>query len=208
MALRLTPVLRRAARALEDVDLIKALRSEINHELSSPSSFQDNSAGSPGDFAVDWDSAESQDVVLRRKLGSGEEVAVSALLGEILPETPSRPTYPREILMKVCLTKPGLSSVLQFDCRAQENSPFLISSAHFLRSTEHQSPSSYRGPLFSTLDPDLQNALEEYLAERGVDQLLVNYLLHHLHTKEQGQYVSWLQKLEAMVGQTADAAEE
>ena len=33
---------------------------------------------------LDWDSPQSQDVVLRKKFESGEEVAVSALLG---PET-------------------------------------------------------------------------------------------------------------------------
>ncbi|XP_073265924.1 uncharacterized protein [Populus alba] len=148
---RVTPILRKGRKALENLGLVKILQSEIKHELST-TPFQDNQSGSLGDFKVDWDSLESQDVVLRRKCESGEEVAVSALLGQEMFAEGG--IFPREVLMKVCVKKPGLNSVLQFDCGVSEKgiggSQFHIYSAHYLRSmTTCPKPSVYRGPSFS-----------------------------------------------------------
>jgi complement component 1 Q subcomponent-binding protein len=49
------------------------------------------------------------------------------------------------------------------------------------------------------LDSDLQDALEGYLIAKGIGENLTNFLLLHLHKKELGQYVNWLQKLESLV---------
>ncbi|KAF2308039.1 hypothetical protein GH714_034672 [Hevea brasiliensis] len=113
-------------------------------------SIEDNRRGSLGDFSVDWDSSDSQDVVLRRKCETGEQVVVSAL---------SRPscfaegsTSPWEFLMKVFVKKPGLNSVLQFDCGIYEIGPsrsvFDIHNAYYLQSTTCPGPSAYGGPYF------------------------------------------------------------
>lgn len=157
--------------------------------------------GSSGDFVFDWDSQKSQDVVLRRKCETGEEVAVSALLGK---ETSAEEgVFPREARMKVCIKKPGLSSILQFDCgissRGDSQSEFDIHNAYYLQSPTSLGLSVYRGPLFSTLDPELQEGLKEYLLARGIGQNFTNFLLQHLHKKEQAQYVSWLYDLEKFV---------
>lgn len=53
----------------------------------------------------------------------------------------------------------------------------------------------------STLDTNLQDELKQYLVSKGIGESLTNFLLLHLHKKEQGQYVNWLQKLEAVVAQ-------
>ena len=53
--------------------------------------------------------------------------------------------------------------------------------------------------LYSSLDPQLQDALKEYLVARGIRENLTNFLLLALHKKEQGQYLDWLQKLESFV---------
>lgn len=198
---RVTPILRKGRKALENLGLVKILQSEIKHELST-TPFQDNQSGNLGDFKVDWDSLESQDVVLRRKCESGEEVAVSALLGQEMFAEGG--IFPREVLMKVCVKKPGLNSVLQFDCGVSEKgiggSRFHIYSAHYLHlTTTCPKPSAYRGPSFSDLDSDLQDALKGYLVAKGIGENLTNFLLLHLHKKELGQYVNWLQKLESLV---------
>lgn len=150
---------------------------------------------------MDWDSPQTQDVVMQRKCESGEEVAVSALLGL---ETLGGTTLHRELLMKVCIRKPGLSSILQFDCRVADSSTnsykFDIRNAYYLQSPISTSSSAYRGPLFRSLDPQLQEALKEYLMSRGIGETLINFLLLHLHKKEQGQYVKWLHQLESLVG--------
>lgn len=111
---------------------------------------QNDENGPLGDFVVDWDSPQSQDVVLRKKFESGEELAVSALLGHETFEEDSR--FPREGLMKVCIKKPGLSSILQFDCgvssKGKNGSEFAIHNAYYLQSSTSLGSSVYRGPLF------------------------------------------------------------
>jgi complement component 1 Q subcomponent-binding protein len=111
---------------------------------------QNNQSGSLGDFLVEWDSPQSQDVVLRRKCELGEEVVVSAVLG---PFTYGRESvFPRGVLMKVCLKKPGLGSILQFDCgvsdRGNNGSEFNIHNACYIQSSARVVPSAYRGPVF------------------------------------------------------------
>lgn len=109
---------------------------------------------------VDWDSPQSQDVVLRRKFESGEEVAVSALLGPFSSDTFEREDslYPRDVLMKVCVKKPSLSSMLQFDCKIYEldncgseldgGSEFDIKKIYYRQSPAHIGPLLYKGPSF------------------------------------------------------------
>ncbi|KAM0978409.1 hypothetical protein FF1_014390 [Malus domestica] len=196
---------RQGCKALKQCNLLRALQSEIQYELSS-NPFQERGSSSLGDFVVEWDSPRSQDVVLRRKFESGEEVAVSALLGPFYSEEDSvekYSEYPGEALMKVCVKKPGLSSMLQFDCSVFEiigsRSVFNIHNAHILQPSAGLGPSVYRGPAFSSLDDQLQDALKEYLQSKGIGESLTNFLLHHLHKKEHGQYVNWLHILESHV---------
>lgn len=198
---RVTRILCQGRKAIEDMNLLKVLQSEIKHELST-NRFQNDVNGPLGDFVVDWYCPQSQDVVLRRKFVSGEELAVSALLGHETFEEDSR--FPREGLMKVCIKKPGLCSILQFDCgissKGENGSEFAIHNAYYLQSSTSLGSSVYRGPLFCTLDPNLQDELKQYLVSKGIGESLTNFLLLHQH-KEQGQYVNWLQKLEAVVAQ-------
>ncbi|KAL2320724.1 hypothetical protein Fmac_029693 [Flemingia macrophylla] len=160
---------------------------------------QNAQRGSLGDFVVVSDSPNSKDVFLRRKFDSGEEVAVSAILGP--PNYENHLVFSRDAFMKVCIKKPSLSSVLQFDCEVREEidkgSDFDIYNAYYLRSPTRLNPSIYRGPLFSTLDTELQHALKEYLIAKGIGLSLTNFLLHHLHKREQEQYLNWLKKGEA-----------
>ncbi|KAL6505945.1 hypothetical protein OROHE_022664 [Orobanche hederae] len=195
---RVTKFIRRARKAIQDLDLLKILESELNHELSSMR-YQDEKIGSFRDFVLEWDSPQTQDVVLRKKCLSGEEVAISALLGRDTFQGDGR--LPREALMKICLKKPGLSSILQFDCVASNKGEphFHIQNAHYIKSSSCIDSSTYRGPLFSDLDPSLQHELKQYLAARGIEENFANSLLVHLHRKEQDQYMSWLQKLKSMM---------
>ncbi|XP_028061922.1 uncharacterized protein LOC114265341 isoform X3 [Camellia sinensis] len=158
---RVTTLLRKGYKAIHDFDLLKALQSEIRHEQSS-NHFQDNQSGSLGDFVLDWDSPQSQDVVLRKKCESGEEVAVSALLG---PETyEGQSSFPREALMKVCVKKPGLSSILQFDCGAfgkgDGGSEFAIHNAYYIPSSTCLDSSIYKGPSFRIMQWEYSRLLQ------------------------------------------------
>ncbi|CAI9099830.1 OLC1v1036712C2 [Oldenlandia corymbosa var. corymbosa] len=144
-------------KAIEDHDLLDILRSEINYELTSEPSKTDGN-GSLGDFVIEWDSPESKDVLLRRKSTSGEEVAVSALFGGPKVEADEANKADQEspvaadVQMKVCIRKPGLSSILQFDCevysRGMKLSRFDIESAYCIPSASSLGSSLFRGPLF------------------------------------------------------------
>ncbi|KAK7336526.1 hypothetical protein VNO77_17069 [Canavalia gladiata] len=192
--------LRKGLKAIKDLELLKLFKSEIQFELAS-NHFQNVQTGSLGEFAVDSDSSRSKDVVLRRKYDSGEEVAVSAILGP--PNYENDLVFPRDVFVKVCVKKPTLSSILQFDCQVyqqtDETSQFDIYNAYYLRSPTCLNPSIYKGPLFSELDTELQDALKEYLVAKGIGTNLTNFLLHYMHKREQEQYVNWLKKGEAFL---------
>lgn len=101
---------------------------------------------------LEWDSPKTQDVVLRKKGESGEEVAISALLGGQTFEADSELPTATDVKMKVCVKKPGLRSILQFDCevssRDEGKSGFNIQNAYYIQSTSCLRSSAYRGPLF------------------------------------------------------------
>lgn len=102
----------------------------------------------PVNFVMEWDGPQSQDVFLRRKSKTGEEIAVSAMLGPEMLETES--VFPREVSMKVSLKKPGLASVLQLDCgvfaKSVYGSEIDIRSVYFLHSPTAWGTSIYKGP--------------------------------------------------------------
>ncbi|XP_028779117.1 uncharacterized protein LOC114735594 [Neltuma alba] len=197
--------LRKGFEAVQDLELLKVLKSEIEFELNSNPFKADKIFGSLGDFLLDWDSPHSKDVVLRKRCNSGEEVAVSAILGPA-PTHERGGTFPRDILMNVFVKKPALSSMLQFHCRAFEesiNEPgFDIKSAYYLPSPTCLGSSLYRGPKFSELDPELQGSIRNYLIEKGIGENLIMFLLHYLHKREQEQYINWLKKGESFVAKS------
>ncbi|KAA0062057.1 mitochondrial acidic protein mam33 [Cucumis melo var. makuwa] len=153
---RTTQLFRKARKTFQDLRLLQILQSEIAHELSSTPCQNYENNGSSSHFTVEHDSLKSQDVVLRRKMDSGEEVVISALLGPLRFGYDG--AFPREILMKICVSKPGVSSLLQFDCGVSEDghggSPFKLYNAYYLRSSDCLGPSVYRGPSFRTLAPN------------------------------------------------------
>ncbi|KAJ0099592.1 hypothetical protein Patl1_20457 [Pistacia atlantica] len=175
---RATRILSKGRKAPADLNLLKVLQSEITHELSSKR-FQDIQNGPMGGFTLEYDAPQSQDVVLRRKCESGEEIAVSAMLG---PDTFAREgIFPREVLMKVCVKKPGLSSMLHFDCGASEmdggRSEFDIHSACYLQSATCPGPSVYRGPMFSCVNCHASLHYPSLLISRGLARMQLGFSL-------------------------------
>lgn len=100
---------------------------------------------------LEWDSQQSQDVLLRKKCESGEEVAVSALLGEFNAVGEGGDEINRKVLMKVGIKKPSLSSILLFDCEALRTSVgksnLNIQSASYIPSPSTLGSSTYN-PIF------------------------------------------------------------
>ncbi|OAY83633.1 Mitochondrial acidic protein MAM33 [Ananas comosus] len=219
---------RRSAALLLDGGLLQALRAELAHELSSsppplpppPFSLQTHHGSNTtvSEFAVEWDGPRASDVVLRLRAAptsssssaaAAAEVAVSAVLAPLrLPED-DLPPPPRDALMKVCVKKPHLRPVLRFDCRVfwrrEEfgDSDFSVKGVYYHPSVGSCGDCKYKGPVFSSLDPQLQEALKQYLASRGINTELTNFLLQHLQRKEHAQYVNWLRALESAFAKDA-----
>ncbi|WRT66388.1 uncharacterized protein IL334_003343 [Kwoniella shivajii] len=61
--------------------------------------------------------------------------------------------------------------------------------------------SKYMGPQFDHLDQAVQEAFGAYLAERGVDEALADFVLSYCEHKEQKDYVSWLDAVRGFVEQ-------
>ncbi|URD77327.1 Saccharopine dehydrogenase [Musa troglodytarum] len=213
-------IYRRGTALLRDGGLLQVLRSEINHELSSSceSSCGDGVGSEVEGFMLEWTEVRTQDVVLRRQPDHifCEEIAVSALLAPL--QFQDKDPLPRDVLMKVCIKKAGYDSVLRFDCRAfccdkdqllpwttmETNdggigSDFTIRKAYCSSSVDYLGKCKSVGPIFSSLDPQLQKALKDYLVVRGITPKLTNFLLEHLHRKEHSQYVNWLRTMEGIV---------
>ncbi|WVO16177.1 hypothetical protein L204_103847 [Cryptococcus depauperatus] len=61
--------------------------------------------------------------------------------------------------------------------------------------------SRYMGPQFDHLDETVQEAFGSYLAERGIDESLADFVLSYCEHKEQKDYVSWLDQIRKFVEQ-------
>ncbi|CAM0146105.1 unnamed protein product [Urochloa decumbens] len=174
--------------------LQSSTHSQITPYLSSPPHSQD-----APDFVTVSDAPRAQDLLLRRRADS-EEVLVSALLAPLVFE--GQEPLPRDLLMKVFVSKPGAAPVLHFDCRAfsAEGKPGFadcaINAVRYHSSPGDDGENKYGGPEFRDLDPQLKASLQEYLVARGVDSKLASSILQHLLQKEHAQYLNWLKILE------------
>jgi hypothetical protein len=62
-----------------------------------------------------------------------------------------------------------------------------------------ESSAAYGGPIFDELDETLQNAFYDFLAQRGVDDELAGRVADYCSSKEQLEYVAFLQSVEKFV---------
>lgn len=63
----------------------------------------------------------------------------------------------------------------------------------FANAEEKDSVSSYNGPEFEDMDERLQGALDEYLAEMGMNSEVCDFMDAMATDKEQREYIRWLQ---------------
>ena len=53
----------------------------------------------------------------------------------------------------------------------------------------------YQGPRFSDLDESVQTEFENYLAAKGIDDELADFIISYSEFKEENEYRSWLSSL-------------
>ena len=107
----------------------------------------------------------------------------------------------------VTLREPGKSQVMQVGA-------FVTDSLRIQRVTLHaagaepsaaevfsgaEASAAYGGPIFDELDETLQNAFYDFLAQRGVDDELAGRIADYCSSKEQTEYVSFLEAVQKFV---------
>jgi len=84
---------------------------------------------------------------------------------------------------------------ISFFCSTQsgEDHRYVIGNVKsFSTLEEKDSPSAYNGPEFEDVEEKLQEALDEYLAEMGVNHALCDFIDAMALDKEQREYIGWL----------------
>lgn len=59
--------------------------------------------------------------------------------------------------------------------------------------------SQYSGPPFAQLDEEVQNLMEQYLDERGINAALSLFVPEYIDVKEQREYLGWLKRVKEFV---------
>lgn len=102
------------------------------------------------------------------------------------------PSYP--INLQITITKPGneaieLSAVVQDGTIVTQ----FIEHVPAEKVADDSTTTAYSGPPFNNLDSDLQVLFDQYLEERGINAELAQILPTLIESKEQREYVGWLQ---------------
>lgn len=63
----------------------------------------------------------------------------------------------------------------------------------------HKERDVYPGPAFGTLDEDLQQLMEQYLDERGINQALAVFVPDYMDLKEHREYMAWLKNVKKFI---------
>ncbi|PFH59718.1 hypothetical protein XA68_11954 [Ophiocordyceps unilateralis] len=63
----------------------------------------------------------------------------------------------------------------------------------------HKRVDLYAGPPFGSLDEDLQILIERFLEERGINQAMAIFVADYVDTKEQKEYLRWLDNIKGFV---------
>ncbi|KAJ1268615.1 hypothetical protein BS78_07G148500 [Paspalum vaginatum] len=182
--------------------LLRSVRSEIS---SVENSVTPPSPTPPAPFVIEERPGEPW-ARLRRVFPAAEgdeeeEVRVDATLvdGALPPSRSGSDTGgpPRfHISVKVEVSKaarPGLA--LTFECSAWPDEMEVLS-VFPVRRGGHVSVQQYVGPQFSELDEEMQNALRDYLEQRGVTDDLAAFLHAYMEKKEHTELTRWLKNIE------------
>ncbi len=119
--------------------------------------------------------------------------------GEEAEDEQPSPAYPAQLT--ITITKPG-NKAIEIRAVAQDGTIEIENLSFFpkeslleAQSTKDASEarSLYAGPPVDELDPELQQMLQQYLEERGIDEELASFLPEYMEYKEQKEYVKWLE---------------
>ncbi|KAL9231983.1 hypothetical protein vseg_007136 [Gypsophila vaccaria] len=183
--------------------LLDRLRNEIQYEHDHSPPYQPPSEFNG--FKVDERRGE-QWISLRKKYGKREEIKVEVTTfdgSSPLTEVGSIPGLPGEevhlhITMVINIFKEGSNQVLEFICSAWPDS--LEVEKLFVRERSRLPTNKpYTGPPFWELDDQLQDELNIFLEERGIDSDLCAFLHSYIGHKDKAEYLRWLESIESVI---------
>ncbi|KAI1438087.1 mitochondrial glycoprotein [Xylaria sp. CBS 124048] len=109
--------------------------------------------------------------------------------------------------LNIVVEKPG-KGALNIEAVAQDGSVLVenfyyykdAAMAHSLSSDAvHAAEDVYPGPLFGSLDEDLQLMMERFLEERGITNAMAVFVADYIDLKEQREYHNWLKNVKDFV---------
>eukprot|EP00930_Biecheleria_cincta_P105209 TRINITY_DN977_c0_g5_i1.p1 TRINITY_DN977_c0_g5~~TRINITY_DN977_c0_g5_i1.p1 ORF type:complete len:244 (-),score=62.08 TRINITY_DN977_c0_g5_i1:196-870(-) len=173
--------------------VIKVLESELKHEeeqYEQPKEIKNFLKSGT------WKLVEAEgdvNMVLEREVG-GKTVKIEfQLASPMMPEKEGEEDSAATEFSVTAEAKNG--SGLTFFCSTQagEDHRYVIGNVKsYATAEEKDSMTSYNGPEFEDLDDKLQEALDEYLGELGMNSEICDFVDAMASDKEQREYVRWL----------------
>ncbi|OCF40315.1 complement component 1 Q subcomponent-binding protein, mitochondrial [Kwoniella heveanensis CBS 569] len=215
---------RRMGSGQTDGNLASALAAEHKFELENAATLPEVPAfvenfKTQGIWEIN-DIPGEDDVVLTRKFGN-ETIKLTfqisdldsfnepAEFAESEPEVTGEiePAGPTSIACSLVITKSATPGALMVDLETCEEGFEITNVAVYEKALaeregadgDWERRSKYMGPQFDHLDQAVQEAFSAYLAERGVDEALADFVLSYCEHKEQKDYVSWLDQVRGFV---------
>ncbi|ANM57729.1 putative mitochondrial glycoprotein [Arabidopsis thaliana] len=181
-------------------NILRLIRNEIEYELDHSPPLQPPNSFGP--FTVDERPGE-QWISLKRNFGDKEDIKIEAtMFDRSVPTSKSTKTEPEYILhitFIVNISKAGATEALEIMCSAWPDT--IEISKLCIRRGINTSPSSYGGPEFEELDDQLQDALYQFLEERGISDELAVFLHRYMKNKGKAEYVRWMESVKSYVEQ-------
>ncbi|ESQ27114.1 hypothetical protein EUTSA_v10019068mg [Eutrema salsugineum] len=181
-------------------NICRLIRNEIEYELDRSPPLQAPSSFGP--FTVDERPGE-QWISLKRKFGDKDDIKIEAtMFDKSVPTSKSTSTEPECVLhitFVVNISKGGAGETLEIMCSAWPDT--IEISKLCIRKGTQSSPSSYGGPEFEELDDELQDALYQFLEERGISDELGVFLHRFMKNKNKYEYVRWMESVKSYVEQ-------
>jgi len=210
----------RFGQGATDVTLSQKLQEELNYEQETGGAAADvpqfvKDFQAQGIWTIE-DAAGQDEVTLQRKFGN-ENLRLIFSIADIQPAEEFTPeeegeenvegaVYPLRASLSV--TKSNGSGALNIDMIVQEGH-FIVDNISFYEDakvgTELTAEADWKrrglyiGPQFDTLDVALQDEIDAFLQERGVNDPVAHFIPQYAEFKEQKEYVTWLGRLKSFV---------
>ncbi|KAK3985606.1 mitochondrial glycoprotein [Cladorrhinum sp. PSN332] len=109
--------------------------------------------------------------------------------------------------LNIVIEKPG-KGALNIEAMAQDGA-IMVDNFYYYKDAKlahssdanaaHVAGQTYPGPVFGSLDEDLQILMERYLEERGITPALALFIPDYMDMKEQKEYIDWLKNVKSFI---------